>query len=596
MKNPFRSAMEDLAVNGIDLCAADSFQGCTWGDRPAKSLAFAATAPAVEKMMFEAYWEQGLAILLPETRVSEVVALGLCLASWAPKLGKACGRPITNGSGRRGMPPTTFPNGPLTKARAEAKYGAINHPTIADAARLITRFQTLRGVPTHRLRIWKFDIAAAFPKLSYDPTQVPYVGVELRNKVCMFFLAGVFGLTSMPFAFNVVTQAVVWELNHSVIKGSMLQYVDDGFVVSLDTEEEYDVAATLAFLRALLGPDAVALPKLERAPAFDFLGFHVDLPRGLVSLSERNVLKSLYAFGNVNLSPGVAVPVKTMERLASLASRFGSVCPTVRPYTRALYASYRGRKHMQMVLLQDQHRVVVHLFKHMFVLVGLHAPYFARSFASFCESSPHWVGEFDASLSGVGIIWFAVDTHGREHPAAYSSVDITCLGFGEDSQYQNTAEYLATLLCLQGLLQLNVTAAPIALRGDSVSALTWAKKGSVRSDHALRAAALWAQVATMARMHVTSITHLTHDQNQRTDILSRAGSWEEVLTADRLHFGGLLPAEVPFLPLRTFPLLHVVDPSRPLASNADFDEFFADCLGYFDSSHGMAFFPSGQYL
>jgi hypothetical protein len=43
----------------------------------------------------------------------------------------------------------------------------------------------------------------------------------------MFFLRGVFVLTGMTMAFQVITWVVVSEINR-VIEGSMLQFVNDG--------------------------------------------------------------------------------------------------------------------------------------------------------------------------------------------------------------------------------------------------------------------------------------------------------------------------------------------------------------------------------
>lgn len=263
--NPHREAVLDLAINGISLCTPAQYTGCGVDSIPPVGALFKDTAAPVERMMFESYWEEGLSIILSETRVRTLESLGLCLASWAAKLGKSCGRPITNGSGRRHMPQSRIINGRQTKLNAIKKYGHINNPVIGDVARLIERFRASRRIPMSAVRMWKYDIAAAYQKLTYPAAAVSHVGVELRNRTFMFFLGGVFGLTSMPFAFNIITKAVVWELNSRLIKGMMLQYVDDGFVVSHQDERDADVTITLGFIRDLLGPDAIAIHKLDLA-------------------------------------------------------------------------------------------------------------------------------------------------------------------------------------------------------------------------------------------------------------------------------------------------------------------------------------------
>lgn len=581
--NPFRASTLDIAVEGIALCTPDDYTGCGWAGRPRKGPCFNETAPAVEKMMFESYWTEGLGILLSESRVKTMASLGLCLASWAPKLGKECGRPITNGSGRKGVDPKEFLNSKQAKQLAVTKYQHIRHPGIKHVARLISDFQGKRGVPRSRLRIWKFDIAAAYLKLSYAVESVRHVGVELRDGNYMFFLGGVFGLTSMPYAFNVITQAIVWELNNRVIKGSMLQYVDDGFVVSLDTEEQGDVDATLTFIRALLGDDAVALHKLERTKAFDFIGYHIDLPSALVTISERNTLKTIFAFGEVNLEPGTRIPVSTMQKLASLGCRYSGICTTLKPYVRILFSSFRGHRQAGSVVLTTTTRATIQTFKNMFILLGLHPRQYARSFCSFQELSPLWVCEFDASLTGVGIIWFKRSTEGKETAVAHASVNISHLGFGTDSSFQNSAEFLGALLCVQGLVTMGVTDSPILLRGDSVSALSWAQKGSVRSDLAIRAAAMWAQFTSVFAVNIVGTAHLSHERNSRTDILSRHGTWLDVLVTDRAEYGGTLPSIVPELLLPCKDLLLLVNPTRTLESSSDFYSFFSESLQFLAS-------------
>jgi hypothetical protein len=578
--NPHREAVLDLAINGISLCTPAQYTGCGVASIPPVGALFKDTAAPVERMMFESYWEEGLSIILSETRVRTLESLGLCLASWAAKLGKSCGRPITNGSGRRHMPHSRIINGRQTKLNAIKKYGHINNPVIGDVARLIERFRASRRIPMSAVRMWKYDIAAAYQKLTYPAAAVSHVGVELRNRTFMFFLGGVFGLTSMPFAFNIITKAVVWELNSRLIKGMMLQYVDDGFVVSHQDERDADVTITLGFIRDLLGPDAIAIHKLDLDDAFDFIGYNVDRLSELITVSRRNIHKSIYFFNQVNLQCGVKVPVRIMQRLASLGSRYSHICSVMRPYVRTLYESYRGASQLGSVSLSAGAKMVIRTFRGLFTLMGLRVGKFSRSFGSFVHRHPSWVCEFDASLSGVGIIWFQRTPGGDEHARAWAQLDITCLNFGEDSSFQNTSEYIGSLLCARGLTRMGVSDQPILLRGDSVSALTWAQKGTVRSTHASRASALWAQYASLHHIEVVAVAHLAHEHNTRTDILSRQGSWAQVIAEDRLCYGGTLSPSVPQLDLDGDELLSLVNPAHPLDSDDDFNKFFSQCLRF----------------
>ena len=578
--NPHRDACLDLVRNGIQLCTPLTYKGCEFEDKPSLSPAFVDTAAPVEKMMFTSYWEEGLSIILTEERVHTIDSLGLCLASWAKKLGKPCGRPIMNGTGRRGMPPERIINGKETKERAIVRYGGIDLPQIGDFAEMILEYALSLGIPREELRTFKYDVAAAFIKLSYSAAAVSHVGVELREGRYMFFLGGVFGLTSMPFALNVITNAVVWELNNRLLKGRVRQFVDDGLVVTTAWWLGRDMAATFKFLRGLLGPDAVAEAKTEVGLELDIIGYHSSLPNWNITIAEHNVLKAIYAFGMVDLTPGASITVKEVQKLASLGSRYGAICRALKPFVRILYATYAGRNQLGHVVFTPHARAIVRLFRNMFTLLGVGAVRFSRSFESFTTRRHTWVIEFDASLSGVGIIWFRSTRGGREEAMAHTSVDITCLGFGDDASFQNTAEYLGSLLGARGLEMMEIPEALVLLRGDSVSALTWAAKGSTRSTRAMPAAVLWAQYVITNRVEVVGTQHLSHDENSRTDILSRGGSWTEVLEEDQRNFGGSLSNYVPWLHLDCQELLQLADPQVDIDSEEAFDDFFQRCRDY----------------
>ena len=478
------------------------------------------------------------------------------------------------------MPEEEYMNGPDTKAAAIELYGGIHNTDIGKVARMVTGFAARRRVPRHRLRFWTFDLAAAYAKISYGPGAVQHIGVELRDGRFMFFIGGVFGLTSMPFAFNIITQAIVWELNNKLIEGDMDQFVDDGIVISLDVEEEEDIRLARHFLTGLLGPQAIAEHKFLRCPAIVFIGYQMDITAWLVSVSQRNILKAIYAFGTVDLTPNAMIPIKKIQQLASLGSRYGYICHTIRPFVRVLYQAYTGRTRMRATTLTDQARAVTRTFRNMFVMMGLRGDTFSRSLDSFTSKPHRWVGEFDASLAGVGIIWFAVEADGSEKAAAYSSLDITRYEFGQDASFQNTAEYIASVLVAWGLELLGASGQPVLLRGDSVSALSWAMRGVTRSDRAIPAAVMGNQFLMVKQVQVVDTVHLSHELNSRTDILSRGGSWADVLAEDSSHYRSSLPRECRFLDLQDSPLLDLLDPMADINTEDGFNEFFKASLTF----------------
>ena len=231
---------------------------------------------------------------------------------------------------------------------------------------------------------------------------------------------------------------------------------------------------------------------------------------------------------------------------------------------------------------------MVRTFRNLFILIGLKGFTFSRSFDSFDIRAHTWVCEFDASLTGIGIIWLRIRPDGSEEPMAYASVDISCLGFGEDASFQNTAEYLASLLCARGLAMLGAAGEPVLLRGDSKSALAWARKGSVRSDLAIKTGALWTQHSVVNQTDVVATVHLSHVKNSRTDIISRHGSWAEVVEEDGRHYGGRLPTYLRRLNLRCGPLLRLIDPSKGIDTEESFNAFFQAAMSFCGSSQGAA--------
>jgi hypothetical protein len=196
--NPDKSRLH-LLVEGMDPFPAPDFVGCTYSDRPTLSRRFNETAAAVERMFFESYWNDGLAVILHGDQVEKIDGLALCLAGWAPKHGKACGRPITNGSGRRGMDPKHYLNSQYTKDKANEVWGVIKHSTIGDVARTAVIYAREKQLPRKKLVFWKFDLRKAYLLLSYSSTSVSKVGVELRDNLLKFFIGGVFGLTGCPW-------------------------------------------------------------------------------------------------------------------------------------------------------------------------------------------------------------------------------------------------------------------------------------------------------------------------------------------------------------------------------------------------------------
>ena len=81
---------------------------------------------------------------------------------------------------------------------------------------------------------------------------------------------------------------------------------------------------------------------------------------------------------------------------------------------------------------------------------------FTRTLESLAPTIPTSIGEFDASLTGAGIIWYD-KMHGTEVARGVYAVVLTPLGFLDDSSYQNLLEFIGALLAVLGHVALGKT-------------------------------------------------------------------------------------------------------------------------------------------
>jgi hypothetical protein len=154
------------------------------------------------------------------------------------------------------MSSNEYLNSQYTKDESNRIFGNIVHPVIGDVARMILDFESTSGFSRSDIRLWKFDLRKAFNLLTYEPDAISRLGLELSDGQFMFFLAGVFGLTGMPMAFQVVTRAILWEVR-LLIRGRLIMYVDDGIGICHYSDLLFDQSTTFSFIEGLLGNKAI---------------------------------------------------------------------------------------------------------------------------------------------------------------------------------------------------------------------------------------------------------------------------------------------------------------------------------------------------
>jgi hypothetical protein len=142
------------------------------------------------------------------------------------------------------------------------------------------------------LVLFKKDLRGAFTLLFFDEDGVQNLAMEMTNDKVIIFMCGIFGWTGTPAAFHVVTRALIHELEHK-LNGDVTMYSDDILVVTLRKYLESDMKSTETVCTNLLGPNSVETSKDESGRVLTFIGYEIDLENKLITISERNILRTL---------------------------------------------------------------------------------------------------------------------------------------------------------------------------------------------------------------------------------------------------------------------------------------------------------------
>ena len=264
---------------------------------PPISKVYKRVAPAVNRMIYEDFIQKGLAFILPgDVCRDRLKSYHLNRLSWTSKVGKEKGRPLVDCSAG-----VNHINSDYTKRKSDEVWGEIRHPTIEELVVMIVEyFSSLNGVAWEDLVLWKADLCGAYTLLSFQPDVVRYVGGELNNGDCVFFLSGIFGWTGTPAGFQVVTRAIQFELN-KCLRGRARVYVDDTMGVCLRSEVDSEIEMLTKLCETLFNSDCIEKSKTLIGRKLDFIGYSVDLDEKLVSVAEKNYLRCIYAYCSVDL-------------------------------------------------------------------------------------------------------------------------------------------------------------------------------------------------------------------------------------------------------------------------------------------------------
>jgi hypothetical protein len=135
-------------------------------------------------------------------------------------------------------------------------------------------------------------------------------------------IAGIFGWSGTPAAFQVVTRAITWELKHA-LQSRTVMYVDVIVGVCFKTDLKGDLQRTREVCTDLLGPSSVADDKTEHGTRLDVIGYTIDLSTSDVNarvlISRKNFLTALHGFISTDTSK--RINLQHAQRLASRLTR-----------------------------------------------------------------------------------------------------------------------------------------------------------------------------------------------------------------------------------------------------------------------------------
>ena len=576
--NPEISLMSDL-VEGVRVFTRDSF--VRNGSLPALPLRnmYLRAKNAVHKLFYDLV-DQGLAIVMRSSTARSIEGVHYIVAHWAPKKGKKQGRGITDASDE--SYPMSVLNGNEVRDKVDAFYGVIEHPTIVTISTMVLEIlsdlQSDDPLATlNDVDLYKCDLKGAFNLLWWRTEDAPLFSVELSGDLTIVFLCGTFGYTGMPGAFQVVTRALKHEMRLRA-PGRSDMYVDDliGGAARDKVPAAIGVACTAS--RDLLGPKAIAEDKTESTSELqrrlDVLGYTIDLSDGLdnarVTISERNRLKAAYGFFSVDFSK--PVPFGTMEKLASWSARYCFICVMLKPFTQVLFGTMEGRRRNASLRLGVPAKRAILLWRALLCAIAVDEDSFARPLRSFAARTEEYVIRFDASLSGVGILLgIPARDSSEQEPQWVGGISVSLLGmeFGTDSSNQNCLEFIGATLSLVVLRCLGLSGRPVRLEGDSISALTWAEKGTARGERAHNVSMVFCLASVQWGLLVPfeSFGFVTGQDNFLCDALSRDVAVADLGILGLIDFGPYLSSTL----LRT---LEFCNPQSDTTSDEGFFEYW----------------------
>jgi len=556
--NPDFNNIHELS-DGVPFLVPDNFvpNGAPYGLRKK----YIAMASVINRLLFDLY-EKKLCIIVHTSDILKVQLstrfgprpckpLQYSSVHWTTKRGKPKGRPLGDSSAEESGQPL---NSDEVKAMIDDRWGQITHPTINRLAQMILRVAATHG--WDKILLYKMDLRGAFSLLKIRPEDVGLCAFELTDGLTLLHTTGWFGWTGMPGTFQVVTRVIVSTVReHPTFSGEVDMFVDDVLGVCLDDDTPANLLLVEKVATGVLGSDAVEGTKTDFGRALDWIGWRINLDSRTVSVARHNMLKTLYGFFVIDTT--ARARLKDLQTLASWSARYSMICRYMRPHTSTLFDAlkvYKGRTNIALPLSVEV-IVCIQLWRACLSLLDLQEARFARDLLSFNPGQPKLCIEFDASLTGIGIIVNIISPEGTEHPWKALAWPLPYALHG-DASFQNSVEFIAIVVGFAGIARAGVRKTDIAIRGDNQSSLAWALQESFRSPKARNAGIVYTFLGIEFDLRTSSANHIAGVSNIVADSWSRAYSRPQSLGYNDRDL--LFPDDDHVLPT----LLSLMDPTH----------------------------------
>jgi hypothetical protein len=384
-------------------------------------------------------------------------------------------------------------------------------------------------VNTNDMILWKIDLKGAFNLIFFEAKRAGLFSMSLNQFITIISLVGNFGWTGTPFAFGVISQSLLFGIRKR-LRGNVEICTDDLCGVSHRNDVDHDIAIVREVIIKLLGPFAINEKKTVVARVADIVGWSINLDTQLVTMAKHNLLRTLYDF--IQVKHGQHISIKYLQKLASYSSRYSTICRYMKPFSSYLYDAASGYHNVETrVMVSAELLVVTDLWTMMIILTVIQPARFQRSLASFAAVEPTIIPNFDASLTGLGIILYRiislVDSRGTRQVIGQEVFAVvgysTPFVLSSQSAFQNAMEFIAVVTFIGLLVSLGYRNAALSLLGDSITALNWSHKERFPSMNSKAAAIQYIQLMSDPGVNIviTDTQYINTLLNTHCDELSR---------------------------------------------------------------------------